>query len=72
MRRRIEMKVKEFFALADAEFLANMTIKINDIEFQAKDYVSNEDVKNNALGDFEIEKFSEKDSSFTVYIKVSK
>ena len=49
-----------------------MTIQINDIEFEAKEYVAKEDVENTALGDFEIEKFSEKDSSFTVYIKVSK
>ena len=66
------MKVKEFFALADDEFSTNMTIQINDIEFEAKEYVAKEDVENTALGDFEIEKFSKKDSSFTVYIKVSK
>ena len=72
MRRRIEMKVKEFFDLADAEFSTNMTIQIDDIEFEAKDYVAKEDVENTALGDFEIEKFFEKDNGFTVYIKVSK
>lgn len=72
------MKVKEFFALADAEFSANMIIQIDDIEFEAKGYISNKDVEStplgnfDSLGDFEIEKFSEKDSSFTVYIKVSK
>lgn len=66
------MKVKEFFDLADAEFSTNMTIQIDDIEFEAKDYVSKEDVENTALGDFEIEKFFEKDNGFTVYIKVSK
>ena len=66
------MKVKEFFALADAEFSTNMTIQIDDIEFEAKDYVAKEDVENTALGDFEIEKFFEKDNGFTVYIKVSK
>ena len=66
------MKVKEFFDLADAEFSTNMTIQIDDIEFEAKAYVSKEDVENTALGDFEIEKFFEKDNGFTVYIKVSK
>lgn len=66
------MKVKEFFALADDEFSTNMRIQIDDITFETKDYVSNEDIENTVLEDFEIEKFSEKDSSFTVYIKVSK
>ena len=66
------MKVKEFFALADDKFSTNMTIQIDDIEFETKSYVAKEDVENTALGDFEIEKFSEKDNGFTVYIKVSK
>nr|DAT64284.1 MAG TPA: hypothetical protein [Caudoviricetes sp.] len=66
------MKAKEFFALADDEFSTNMRIQIDDITFETKDYVSNEDVENTALGDFEIEKFSENENGFTVYIKVSK
>lgn len=66
------MKLKEFFALADTEFSANIRIQIDDITFETKDYVSNEDIENTVLEDFEIEKFSEMNSSFTVYIKVSK
>lgn len=66
------MKLKEFFALADTEFSANISIQIDDITFETKDYVSNEDIENTVLEDFEIEKFSENENGFTVHIKVSK